>query len=281
MVKTALIVDDSRLARLTLKRLLTKYDIQVYEAEGVLDSEIWLSRNPLPDIVFMDIMMPEMDGYEGLARLRAEPETRALPVIMYSGDISEEARKKAREAGATGYLPKPADAGRLDHLLSALKERMRAAGTAKTKPAPAAPAQTSAAANEIKEDFNLATPAAPVSTPAVHEPVQKQTPPPQVTPTPAAMYVDTTEINRRIEALEKQIAAAQQAAQQAAMHAESVANNANSKPEISAADIERQRKDVVYLQRKVAESDKRATISIIVGGLALLIGLIAVVWQLF
>lgn len=281
MVKTALIVDDSRLARLTLKRLLTKYDIQVYEAEGVLDSEIWLSRNPLPDIVFMDIMMPEMDGYEGLARLRAEPETRSLPVIMYSGDISEEARKKAREAGATGYLPKPADAGRLDHLLSALKERMRTGATT-TKAKPSTPPPVSAPpATDAREDFS---PTSPPFVPsqrkvAVQEPSKKQTPPPQATPTPAAMYVDTTEINRRIEALEKQVAAAQQAAQQAAMRAESMAS-ANNKPDVS-ADIERQRKDVVYLQRKVAESDKRATISIIVGGLALLIGLIAVVWQLF
>ena len=119
MLKTALIVDDSRLARLTLKRLLTKYDIEVAEAEGVVDGENWISRHTLPDIVFMDIMMPDLDGYEGLARLRADPETHDLPVIMYSGDISEEARQRARDAGATGYLPKPADASRLDHLLSA------------------------------------------------------------------------------------------------------------------------------------------------------------------
>lgn len=125
MVKTALIVDDSRLARLTLKRLLLKYDIEVSEAEGVLDAERWITHNMLPDIIFMDIMMPELDGYDGLARLRQDPDTRDVPVIMYSGDISEESRRKARDGGATGYLPKPADASRLDYLLSALKKRTR------------------------------------------------------------------------------------------------------------------------------------------------------------
>ena len=95
MLKTALIVDDSRLARLTLKRLLAKYDIEVAEAESVVDGENWIARHTLPDIVFMDIMMPDIDGYEGLARLRADPETHDLPVIMYSGDISEPARSCA------------------------------------------------------------------------------------------------------------------------------------------------------------------------------------------
>ena len=137
MLKTALIVDDSRLARLTLKRLLAKYDIEVAEAEGVVDGENWISRHTLPDIVFMDIMMPDIDGYEGLARLRADPETHDLPVIMYSGDISEEARQRARDAGATGYLPKPADASRLDHLLSALRDRVRVAPAPQPAPAPA------------------------------------------------------------------------------------------------------------------------------------------------
>ena len=104
MLKTALIVDDSRLARLTLKRLLAKYDINVIEAESVIDGESWISRHTLPDIVFMDIMMPELDGYEGLARLRADPETHDLPVIMYSGDISA-TRSAAAPAAETRFCP--------------------------------------------------------------------------------------------------------------------------------------------------------------------------------
>lgn len=122
MLKTSLIIDDSRLARLTLKRLLEKHQIKVYEAEGVLDAEQWVTQNVEPDLVFMDVMMPEIDGFEGLARMRANPRTSSIPVVMYSGDISDQARNKARSYGANGYLPKPADSKTLDTLLERLNK---------------------------------------------------------------------------------------------------------------------------------------------------------------
>lgn len=122
-MKKALVVDDSRLARLALKRILVKNGLEVAEAEGVLDAEQWIEHHSLPDIVFMDIMMPELDGYDGLARLRAQPDTAQLPIIMYSGDISEDARLKARQKGATGYLPKPAEESRVVQLLQALSKK--------------------------------------------------------------------------------------------------------------------------------------------------------------
>lgn len=126
MLQTILIVDDSRLARMTLRRLLEKYGFKVYEANGVLDGERWISTNKIPDVVFMDVMMPEIDGFEGLRRLRESKATKDVPVIMYSGDISEEARIRAREGGASGYLPKPADLNRLDHLINVLMQRKKA-----------------------------------------------------------------------------------------------------------------------------------------------------------
>ena len=265
MLKTALIVDDSRLARLTLKRLLAKYDIDVIEAESVIDGESWISRHTLPDIVFMDIMMPDLDGYEGLARLRADPETHDLPVIMYSGDISEEARQKARDAGATGYLPKPADASRLDHLLSALRDRVRPAAQPVPQPAPPppppkpVPAPPPVRAVVDEPDFDVVTPSyvAPAAVPQPHIPL-------------AVTYVDTTEITRRIDALERQLTLTQEKAQRAADEGKAGMT----------ADIEKQRKEVQHLQNRLTESDRRATISIVIGGIALLIAVLAVVWQL-
>ena len=272
MLKTALIVDDSRLARLTLKRLLAKYDIEVAEAEGVVDGENWISRHTLPDIVFMDIMMPDLDGYEGLARLRADPETHDLPVIMYSGDISEEARQRARDAGATGYLPKPADASRLDHLLSALRDRVRVAPAAPQpapapapKPAPApqpVPAPRPSAIDD--NEFGVATPSyvAPAAVPPA--PQQAQQIPLAVT------YVDTVEINRRLDTLERQLTVAQERAQRAVEDGKAGVNS----------EIERHRKEVLHLQHRLSESDRRATISIVIGAVALLIALVAIIWQL-
>ena len=272
MLKTALIVDDSRLARLTLKRLLAKYDIEVAEAEGVVDGENWISRHTLPDIVFMDIMMPDLDGYEGLARLRADPETHDLPVIMYSGDISEEARQRARDAGATGYLPKPADASRLDHLLSALRDRVRVAPAPQPvhqpapAPAPVAPPQPAAPVSRPSAvddgEFGVATPSyvAPAAVP----------PAPQAQIPLAVTYVDTVEINRRLDTLERQLTVAQERAQRAVEDGKAGVNS----------EIERHRKEVQHLQHRLAESDRRATISIVIGAVALLIALVAIIWQL-
>lgn len=272
MLKTALIVDDSRLARLTLKRLLAKYDIEVAEAESVVDGENWIARHTLPDIVFMDIMMPDIDGYEGLARLRADPETHDLPVIMYSGDISEEARQRARDAGATGYLPKPADASRLDHLLSALRDRVRVFPAAQPvhQPAPApqpvAPPQPAAPVSRPSAvddgEFGVATPSyvAPAAVP----------PAPQAQIPLAVTYVDTTEITRRIDALERQLSSAQERAQRAAEEGKAGMSS----------EIERHRKEVQHLQHRLSESDRRATISIVIGAVALLIALVAIIWQL-
>ena len=272
MLKTALIVDDSRLARLTLKRLLAKYDIEVAEAESVVDGENWIARHTLPDIVFMDIMMPDIDGYEGLARLRADPDTHDLPVIMYSGDISEEARQRARDAGATGYLPKPADASRLDHLLSALRDRVRVFPAAQpvhqpapapqpvAPPQPAAPVSRPAAVDD--GEFGVATPSyvAPAAVP----------PAPQAQIPLAVTYVDTTEITRRIDALERQLSSAQERAQRAAEEGKAGMSS----------EIERHRKEVQHLQHRLSESDRRATISIVIGAVALLIALVAIIWQL-
>ena len=261
MLKTALIVDDSRLARLTLKRLLAKYDIEVAEAESVVDGENWIARHTLPDIVFMDIMMPDIDGYEGLARLRADPDTHDLPVIMYSGDISEEARQRARDAGATGYLPKPADASRLDHLLSALRDRVRVAPAPQpVAPPPVAPVSRPSAVDD--GEFGVVTPSyvAPAAVP----------PAPQAQIPLAVTYVDTTEITRRIDALERQLSSAQERAQRAAEEGKAGMSS----------EIERHRKEVQHLQHRLSESDRRATISIVIGAVALLIALVAIVWQL-
>ena len=272
MLKTALIVDDSRLARLTLKRLLAKYDIEVAEAESVVDGENWIARHTLPDIVFMDIMMPDIDGYEGLARLRADPDTHDLPVIMYSGDISEEARQRARDAGATGYLPKPADASRLDHLLSALRDRVRVFPAAQPvhqpalAPQPVAPPQPAAPVSRPSAvddgEFGVATPSyvAPAAVP----------PAPQAQIPLAVTYVDTTEITRRIDALERQLSSAQERAQRAAEEGKAGMSS----------EIERHRKEVQHLQHRLSESDRRATISIVIGAVALLIALVAIIWQL-
>lgn len=126
IMQTALIVDDSTLARMTLKRFLEKYDVTVFDAECAADCRQWLRHNPLPDVVFLDITMPEVDGFQVLAEIRSDPQTRELPVIMYSSDASDETKKKARNGKATGFLRKPVSEKLLGVILERLDQRQQA-----------------------------------------------------------------------------------------------------------------------------------------------------------
>ena len=288
MVKTALIVDDSRLARLTLKRLLMKYDIEVHEAEGVVDAERWITHNMLPDIVFMDIMMPELDGYEGLARLRENPDTRDVPVIMYSGDISEESRRKARDGGATGYLPKPADASRLDHLLNALKKRTRTdAPPAAAKeipthprtPAPEAAPPESTAENQpaapvesVKAEDFAAYVSREASYPRSPEPVY-QPEPVREHLQPGAIVVqsaDTEELRLRLETLEMQVGAQ-------IRHAEN--RTKDNLPTAMMADIERLRRDFATAQTDMAKMRQRLGLATMLGASSMIMAILAILWH--
>lgn len=288
MVKTALIVDDSRLARLTLKRLLMKYDIEVSEAEGVMDAERWITHNLLPDIIFMDIMMPEIDGYEGLARLRENPDTHDVPVIMYSGDISEESRRKARDGGATGYLPKPADASRLDHLLSALQKRTRPEAVAAT--AKEVPTQPRTAAPEAAELAAVAAgkPAAPVQT--VHpdefaayvnrEAAYPRSPDPVYQPEPVREHLqpgaivmpsaDAEELRLRLETLEMQVGAQ-------IRHAEHRIKD--NLPTAVMADIERLRRDFTAMQDRLGKVEQRLGTTTMLGASSLIMAILAILWH--
>ncbi|MCK7559056.1 response regulator [Chitinophaga sedimenti] len=77
-----------------------------------------LHAGPVPDIVLMDMMMPEMDGYESIAKMRQDPRFANLPIIAVTAKAMMGDREKCIQAGASDYISKPVD---VDQLLSLLR----------------------------------------------------------------------------------------------------------------------------------------------------------------
>lgn len=106
-VKTArvLLVDDNRDMREYVARLLSRR-YQVTSAADGLEA-LRLARVNPPDLVLTDIMMPGLDGFGLLRKLRSDPQTSAIPILMLSARAGEEAESEGMEAGADDYLVKP------------------------------------------------------------------------------------------------------------------------------------------------------------------------------
>ena len=106
--KSVLIVDDENMNMFALTHML-RPDYTVYAAKNG-QSAIRIAKKQLPDVVLLDILMPEMDGYEVLAHLKSDEETQKIPVIFITGLISPEDEKRGLEMGAADYISKPFEA---------------------------------------------------------------------------------------------------------------------------------------------------------------------------
>ncbi len=124
MHKTILVVDDNpenrKLIRLFLSRFLPE-GTRVCEAEDG-DEGCDRARELRPDLILMDIQMPRLDGLRAMALLREERETRDIPVIVLSANLSDEERRQALEAGALDIIPKPLE---LQSFVSTVRAHLR------------------------------------------------------------------------------------------------------------------------------------------------------------
>lgn len=132
-----LLVDDSRSARYALRMLLQKHDFEVDTADSAENALEKVKENP-PDAIFMDHLMPGMNGFEALDALKADNETTHIPVVMCTSNDDEPYQIQAREKGALGILPKPATPEKLQSILKAIDDAMVPGGAAPT-PTPATP----------------------------------------------------------------------------------------------------------------------------------------------
>jgi twitching motility two-component system response regulator PilH len=102
----ALIIDDSSTVVAVFKKYLTSAGYETYEA---LNAELGLelARAHKPELVFLDIILPGMDGFAALRHIRRDPQTRHIPVIMISGNEQAAEQFYANRIGADSFMKKP------------------------------------------------------------------------------------------------------------------------------------------------------------------------------
>jgi DNA-binding response OmpR family regulator len=107
-----LVVDDEEYIQHILN---FSFGAEGYDVLTASDGEegITKARNEKPDVIVMDIMMPKMDGYEACKRIKSDPETKDIPVILLTAKGREADRKLGADAGADDYVVKPFSPGRL------------------------------------------------------------------------------------------------------------------------------------------------------------------------
>ncbi|WP_047982323.1 response regulator [Ornithinibacillus contaminans] len=116
--KHVLLVDDDVRNVFALSSILEQFGMKITFAENGVECLNTLHDNPNVDIVLMDIMMPEMDGYESMRQIRSMPKYESLPIIALTAKAMKEDREKCLQAGASDYIVKPIDT---DRLLSLIK----------------------------------------------------------------------------------------------------------------------------------------------------------------
>jgi CheY-like chemotaxis protein len=116
--RKVLLVDDDVRNIFAMTSILEQHQMDVLSAEDGQSAIDLLSKTPGIDIVLMDIMMPDMDGYETLRTIRRDARFRSLPMIAVTAKAMKGDREKCLEAGAWDYLSKPVDS---EHMLSVLR----------------------------------------------------------------------------------------------------------------------------------------------------------------
>lgn len=120
--KSILVVDDDMRNIYTLKAVFKDEGVDIATATNGLEALEQLDSNPDIDLVIMDIMMPEMDGYEATRKLREDPRFQTLPIIAITAKAMKGDREKCLKAGASDYITKPID---VDQLLSVVRGWIR------------------------------------------------------------------------------------------------------------------------------------------------------------
>lgn len=112
--KTILYVEDNFDNRSLVRRVLEAEGYQLMEAPNAA-AALKLLEQGEPDLILMDINMPDMDGYTLTAKIRAMPAHTRVPIVAVTANVMRGDREKSLEAGCDGYIQKPIDIDNLPH----------------------------------------------------------------------------------------------------------------------------------------------------------------------
>ena len=109
---TILYVEDNPDNRTLVRRILVAEDYEVLEAVNALDA-LNILKNNRPDLILMDINMPDMDGYTLTTRIKSMPGFERIPILAVTANVMRGDKERTLEAGCDGYIQKPLDIDQL------------------------------------------------------------------------------------------------------------------------------------------------------------------------
>ena len=115
-----MIVDDDARNTFALSSYLEIMGMHIYTAENGFQAIDFLAQQHPADIILMDMMMPEMDGYEAIEKIKAHPAIREIPIIAVTAKAMKGDREKCLLAGAAEYVSKPVNMQELQEKMAAL-----------------------------------------------------------------------------------------------------------------------------------------------------------------
>ena len=117
-----LCVEDSEDAMFALHKRLSRAGFEVKVATNGAEGVSW-AKTLLPDLIVMDLRLPGLDGWEATRRLKGQPETKHIPIIVVTADTSDKSREKAFAAGCDEFETKPVDFSKLVEKIHSLVGR--------------------------------------------------------------------------------------------------------------------------------------------------------------
>ena len=111
-----LYIEDNRDNRMLVRRILlaSDFEFEMLEAASAIEG-IRIARQERPDLILMDLSMPEVDGLTATRTLRAFPETQHIPIVALTANVMQADKTRTLAAGCVGYIGKPIDVDRFPH----------------------------------------------------------------------------------------------------------------------------------------------------------------------